>query len=188
MTALAEDSLNLADRLQARDAGALAELHNQHGRMLYAVIYRIVKRSDIAEELTQEALLRAWNRASQLDSHRGNLVPWLVGIAKHCALDYQKAADNHRCVRVETSTIRAGESGLEDELLHAERARVISDALAQLPPHQRQVLEMAYYEDLPQAAIAERLQKPLGTVKGWTRAALLRMRIQLAEFQDPRTT
>ncbi len=63
----------------------------------------------------------------------------------------------------------------------AVRRREVREALATLPPDQRTVLEMAYFEGLTQATIAERLGIPLGTVKTRTLAAMQKLRRALAQ-------
>ena len=55
-------------------------------------------------------------------------------------------------------------------------AKVVQEALAELKPNHRKVLELAYFEGYSQSEIAARLQEPLGTVKSWMRAALERVR------------
>jgi RNA polymerase sigma-70 factor (ECF subfamily) len=64
---------------------------------------------------------------------------------------------------------------------HATRVR---DALAGLPDTERRALEMAYYQGLTQAEIAENLAVPLGTVKSWCRRGLVAMRRALADLVD----
>jgi RNA polymerase sigma-70 factor (ECF subfamily) len=58
---------------------------------------------------------------------------------------------------------------------------LLENAFRTLTAQQRQVIELAYYEGLSQTAIAERLGQPLGTVKGWTRGALQKMRLEMQD-------
>jgi RNA polymerase sigma-70 factor (ECF subfamily) len=74
----------------------------------------------------------------------------------------------------------AGETVSDDESTAAVRA-----ALAELPAAQRQVLELAYFEGLSQTEVAARIERPLGTVKSWTRAGLSRLRGALKGFEGP---
>ena len=62
-----------------------------------------------------------------------------------------------------------------------DRARRLKDAFEKLTPHQKTVVELAYYEGLSQTEMAERMQQPLGTVKTWVRSALKVLREQLTE-------
>ena len=68
---------------------------------------------------------------------------------------------------------------LTDQLVAAEQAARVREALTSLPPEQRIALELAYFEGLTQSEIAERLTTPLGTVKTRMRAALAALRRSL---------
>jgi RNA polymerase sigma-70 factor, ECF subfamily len=68
---------------------------------------------------------------------------------------------------------------IDHEILESDRARLIQGAFRNLSENQRQVIQLAFYEGLSQTAIAERLHQPLGTVKGWARSALTRLRGKL---------
>lgn len=71
---------------------------------------------------------------------------------------------------------------IDHEILASDRARMMEAAFRNLSENQRRVIQLSFYEGLSHAAIAERLHQPLGTVKGWARAALSRLRGKL----DPR--
>jgi RNA polymerase sigma-70 factor (ECF subfamily) len=70
------------------------------------------------------------------------------------------------------------------DITEDERSEVIKAALAQLPESQQQILCMAYYEGLTQAAIAQQLDTPLGTVKARARRGLLKLRQMLQDYLD----
>jgi RNA polymerase sigma-70 factor, ECF subfamily len=60
-----------------------------------------------------------------------------------------------------------------------DRARRLNSAFEKLNPHQRTVIELAYFEGMSQTEMAERLKQPLGTVKSWVRTALKVLRDEL---------
>ena len=70
---------------------------------------------------------------------------------------------------------------MDEKALSMDRARRLKEAFEKLTPNQKTVIELAYYEGLSQAEMAERMQQPLGTVKTWVRAALKVLREQLGE-------
>jgi len=181
----AEKGGALLRKLKARDPQAMAELYDGYSRILYAVILRMVNNPGVAEDLLQETFLRAWNRAAQLSEDYVSVGPWVLSIARHCALDYLKSSQARLSAQVEIDESVFPPTSMEHELITSDQARLLADAFRRLTPHQRTVLELAYYEGLSQTAIAERLHQPLGTVKGWTRLALqkLRSEIDRSQFQ-----
>jgi RNA polymerase sigma-70 factor (ECF subfamily) len=169
----------LLRRLKARDPQALADLYDIYGRILYLIIVRIVNDPAVAEDLVQESFFRVWNRAAALNEQYGMVGPWLLSIARNCALDYQKSPQSRMTARVHFEDVGFPPVTMDSEILTAERARILESAFQSLSANQKQVLELAYYEGLSQTAIAERLQQPLGTVKSWMRLALLKLRGQI---------
>ncbi len=175
---------DLVRRLKARDAGAMREVYDRYGRLVYSLILRMVRNSAAAEDLVQETFLRVWNRMQAFDPERGALGPWVLTVARNRAIDYLRSADG---------TVSAGALDLdrlehpgqfcdfEDRALSLDRARRLKDAFEKLTPHQKTVVELAYYEGLSQTEMAERMQQPLGSVKTWVRSALKALREQLTE-------
>lgn len=179
-----KDDGDLAGRLKARDAGAMRELYDRYGRLVYSLILRIVRNSAATEDLVQETFLRVWNRIQAFDPERGALGPWVLTVARNRAIEYLRSADGK---------LPAGALGLErlehpgqfcdfeDRTLSLDRARRLKDAFERLTPHQKTALELAYFEGLSQTEMAERMQQPLDAVKTLVRSALKVLREQLAE-------
>lgn len=175
---------DLARRLQSRDAGAMGELYDRYGRLVYSLILRIVRNSAAAEDLVQETFLRVWNRMQGFDQERGALGPWVLTVARNRAIDYLRSADG-RMSAGSLELDRLEHPGqfcnFEDQAMSLDRARRLKEAFEKLTPNQKTVVELAYYEGLSQTEMAERLQQPLGTVKTWIRSALKVLREQLTE-------
>lgn len=178
---LDDQSGDLLERLRTHDPDALADLYDLYGARLYSIILRICRNPSLAEDLVQEAFLKLWNRAGLLDSGHKSVGPWLMMIGRNCAVDVLRAERNRTHVALEGSTFSVPDS--EPALLDNERYLRLAGALQALPEDQRQVLELAYFEDLSQTEIAARLDQPLGTIKGRTRLALRKIREELSGLQ-----
>jgi len=179
-----QDEGDLARRLQARDGGAMRELYDRYGRLVYSLILRIVRNSAAAEDLVQETFLRVWNRMQAFDQERGALGPWVLTVARNRAIDYLRSADGKMsagALELDRLEHPGQFCDFEDRALSLDRARRLKDAFEKLTPNQKMVVEMAYYEGLSQTEMAERMQQPLGTVKTWVRSALKVLREQLTE-------
>src|SRR5262245_53967497 len=83
--------LDLLQRIAARDAAALAALYDRHSRLIFGLILRIVRDRPEAEELLQEVFIRVWKRAELYDPRLGGPTPWLVRLARNCAIDRLRA-------------------------------------------------------------------------------------------------
>ncbi len=72
----------------------------------------------------------------------------------------------------------------EEETALTERRRLVQEACAQLPPEQRQVLELAYFSGLSHQEIAQQLDLPAGTVKTRIRLGMQKLRALLQPLAD----
>ncbi|HEX6152076.1 MAG TPA: sigma-70 family RNA polymerase sigma factor [Solirubrobacterales bacterium] len=140
-------------------------------RVCLRMAYRYASNPSEAEDIAQDALLRAWRRRSTLrDSERRN--QWLATIVRN------EAFRQHARVRPDPTTAIEFSEGAEDErVLAAVELADIHAALRLLSERDRKLLEMKYEEDLTQAMIARRLGIPEGTVKVRLHRARNRLRL-----------
>ena len=179
-----KDDSRLAKRLKNRTPQALSEVYGRYGRLVYSLIYRVVRDPDAAEDLAQETFLRVWNRISSFDPERGALGPWIVTIARNRAIDYLRSAGARipaRSLDLARMELPALFAGLEDAALSIDRTRRLKSAFEKLSPNQRTVIELAYFEGLSQTEMAERMKQPLGTVRTWVHSALKVLRQETVE-------
>ena len=179
-----KDEPDFIRRLQSRDPQAIAELYDRYGRIVYALIYRVVRNSAVAEDLVQETFLRIWNRIHGFDPDRGALGPWVLAVARNRAIDYLRSVDGRMAQsafdidKIERPVLF---TEFESDIMNLDRVRILKEAFQKLTPNQREVLELAYFEGLSQTEMATRMNQPLGTVKTWVRTALKILREQLGE-------
>jgi RNA polymerase sigma-70 factor (ECF subfamily) len=168
----------LVERVVDGDVPAFEALYDRHHVRAYSLARRITGRSGGAEEATQDAFLSLWRSASRFDPERGRLAPWLFALVRHRSIDVLRAA-----------TVRAAHNGLpdaadrleapertEDQVLTLQESDRAHRLVAQLPPEQRQVIDLAYFAGYSQTEIATKVGVPLGTVKGRARLGLEKLR------------
>ncbi len=185
----------LLDRAAQGDDRALGNLYDRYGGALYAVAYRITGERADAEEVVLEAFAQAWREAARFRTEKGSVVAWLTMICRSRALDLVRARGRRiRLVDAAAAepgsapAMGSGNPSAADLVSHEERARRVAEALATLPPPQRQAIELAYYEGLSQSEIADRLAEPLGTIKTRVRLAMEKLREALRPYYFEATT
>ena len=181
------EDLACLQRLARGDQAAAAGLYDRHARPVYSLILRIVGEESEAEDVLQDVFAQAFRQASRYDGSRGPVAAWLLMMARSRAIDRVRA----RRVRFEGRTgevpldqMPTREPDVATVMLDEEQVRLVRDALGELPLLQRVAIELAYYEGLSHAEIAERLEQPLGTVKTRIRLGLLKLRDALAEARS----
>lgn len=128
------------------------------------------------EDCTSEALRRALEAHTEV---RGPVRPWVLGIARHVALDTLRARQKQRARNVDVpKDAPSSASNFMDRLIDpaasadeqmevAERAAQVRRVLQTLPSGPRSALQLFHMESLSYQAIAARLDVPLGTVATW---------------------
>jgi len=171
------------------DQAALAQLYDLTSRPVFALALRILKDRQIAEEVVLDVFLQIWNRAASFDPSRGRPFGWILTIARSRALDALRSR-TVRSRREEDLALGAAVSDLgatpPERAAATDRSRRVADAIAALPADQASAVELAYFQDLSHAEIAERLALPLGTIKTRIRLGMLKLRERLKTFEDER--
>ena len=170
-------------RMARGDHDALAELYDRHARPVFSLAFRILQDHADAEDIVQEAFAQAWAQAARYDMQRGAVAAWLLTLTRSRAIDRlrSKRARPDRPASEPAVVDVADAAATPDlQLLSAEQVDQVRGALRELPALQRVTLELAYYEGLSHAEIAEQLEQPLGTVKTRIRQGMIRLRDALA--------
>jgi RNA polymerase sigma factor (sigma-70 family) len=161
----------LGARLAAGEEGAIEECYSALGPMVLGYLRRFVPR-DESEDVLQRVFYEVWRNRDRYDPDR-SLEAWVLGIARKRAID-QLRRRHVNVVPMEELRDIAGDDGRELAERYA-RASEVRAALERLPREQREVLALAYFGDLTQSEIADRLGVPLGTVKARSFRGLRRL-------------
>jgi RNA polymerase sigma factor (sigma-70 family) len=169
--------------LGAGDPDAAAAFVRRFQRRVYGVAFAIVGDARAAEDVAQEALLRAWRHAGSFDARRGTVATWLLTITRNLAIDVVRV---RRPIAVDPAAILAfeqptGEPGPDDLAVRSDDAGRLQLALALLPPEQRRALVMAGLLGYTAREVSETEGIPLGTAKTRIRTGLIRLRTALTE-------
>ncbi|HLW73480.1 MAG TPA: sigma-70 family RNA polymerase sigma factor [Gammaproteobacteria bacterium] len=180
---LQDRNRRLTDLLHAIAQGrqaAFQELYQLVSPQLFAVLLRILKRKDLAEEALQDALLSVWRNAASYTAEKGAPMTWLVSICRYRALDMLRRT--RREVSLDPmldAEADEGEalSGLADDaadtaFVSKAEERALEDCMRRLNDNQRKSIRLAYVDGCTHEEIAASLESPVGTVKSWVRRGL----------------
>ncbi|OUC14742.1 MAG: RNA polymerase [Alkalinema sp. CACIAM 70d] len=177
----------LMARIAQRDPTALSQLYDVYARIIYSVAYRSLGSVEESEEVVLDVFAQVWKTAERYDSQKGRVDAWLFMMARSRVLD--RLRKTQRLGKVEDATMQAERSVPKtthdpiEQVAVKERRQQVFAALAQLPPEQRQVIELAYYNGLSHSEIATATNLSLGTVKTRIRLGLSKLRILLGSWE-----
>ncbi len=164
------------------DRAAFRALYNATSAKLFGVAVRILKRSDLAEEVIQDAYLKIWDAAPKFRPELGSPMSWMVAITRNRAIDVLRKRTEVGVDDQKESGERADEAPDPFEMTAQNNdLKALLSCMERLNPDQRQCLLMAYYYGYTHEEISQRMSTPVGTVKSWIRRGLARVKECLAD-------
>ncbi|PJF41346.1 MAG: sigma-70 family RNA polymerase sigma factor [Chloroflexi bacterium] len=171
--------LELIRQLQAGDEEALLALHERYVNLVYSVAYRVLEEQMAAEEVTQDTFMRLWHKAHTYNPEKGRFTVWLLTVARRLAIDVLR--QRQRRQPKQGLFFMDENPQLWDEVLAADKSddlkQTLLSIMEQLPPEQRDAIELAYFYGMTHSDIAAYLNIPLGTVKGRIRQGMQKLRL-----------
>lgn len=166
-----------------RDRAAFQALFLHFGPRIKSLMMKAGADSAQAEDLVQDVMTTVWRKAELYDPSKGSVSAWIYAVARNARIDRLRRKSSQPYEDVETLDLAADQPDGEDELNASQIAERVSEALGQLPDDQREVIDLAYVQDMSQSEIAEKLTLPLGTVKSRMRLAYARLKPKLVDLQ-----
>jgi RNA polymerase sigma factor (sigma-70 family) len=171
----------LMAKIAIGDFDAFTCVYKETSSKLFASALRILHKHELAEEVLQESFVAVWRSASDYQSSLSAPMTWMTTIVRNKAFDLLRGTtwhleiDNENCDQsIITSLIDPGIT--PPEALEVSRlACKLENCMAQLDEAHRQVVHMAFYDDMPHSEIAVKLNLPIGTVKTWIRRSRERL-------------
>ena len=164
------------------DHGAFASLVTAHQHRLFALVLMMVRDPAAADDVTQEAFIRAWRRVDRYDPRRP-FYPWVATIAVRLAQNWlRKRAGTaaREGTGLDDAPAPAVPAGALDALVTGERDRRLWNVVSALPSGERTVVYLYYRQDMTVTDIARALDVASGTVKTLLFRARQKLRTRLA--------
>jgi RNA polymerase sigma-70 factor, ECF subfamily len=178
-----DDIAHLLARIALRDTVALESLYRQVAGRLVAVAWRVVQDRALAEDMLQEVFISIWNQADKRAPGQSLTLAWLCVITRNRAIDALRKKKPEQALHWQDSD---GNTHMHDvvddtgspleQLLASEDGQRLGHCMGALELEPRQAVMLAFYEGLTHPEIAQRMRRPLGTVKAWTRRSLQRLK------------
>jgi RNA polymerase sigma-70 factor (ECF subfamily) len=175
----------LAGRLVAQDPAALNDAYRLFGHRVYRVAYGLLRREELAQDITQDVFLRLWNRPERFDADRGSLSSFLQLDAHGRSVDLIRSeeARNKREIANERQSSNH-QDGPEEEAMKMITSERVRNALATIKETERAPIAMAFYLGYSYRKVATVLGVPEGTVKSRIRSGLAKLRDTLGTEID----
>ena len=174
----------LRARFRQGDPDAVRSVYRSHGRLVYAVAYKVLGDRGLAEDATQQTFVKAWRAAQSFDESR-DLGPWLAAIARRVAIDIYRREALRTADPIDS--VAAGDPALVSTPQSAEAIYdvwEVRQAVAQLPPDEQEVVRLQHLDGFTHAQIAERLAVAIGTVKSRSFRAHKRLALMLGHLRE----
>jgi RNA polymerase sigma-70 factor (ECF subfamily) len=155
----------------------------RYQRRVFGLAYSMTGDTGVAEDVSQEAMLRAWKHAPVFDPRRGSVASWVLTITRNLAID---ALRLRRAVPTDpddfaAAALRSNEHDPEDAVRRGDVRDLVRGGLAALPPEQQRAVVLAAVYGRTALEISESEGIPLGTAKTRIRTALIRLRAAIEQ-------
>ena len=171
-------------RFRQGDPDAVRSIYRSHGRLVYAVAYKVLGDRGLAEEAVQQTFVKAWRAAQSFDESR-ELGPWLAAITRRVAIDLYRRESGRAADPIES--VPAGAPALVAAPQSAEAIYdvwEVRQAVDQLPPDEQEVVRLQHLDGFTHTQIAERLGVAVGTVKSRSFRAHKRLATMLGHLRE----
>ena len=159
--------------LKNKERKGIDDLYTAYSPLLFGVILRIVKQTDLSENVLQDVFVKVWQNIHQYDQTKGHFGAWLMNIARNTAIDLVRSKDFRNNAR--TDEVVPGMASRFSTEMNVDHIG-LREVVGKLALKHRQLIELLYFEGYTQAEVSEELDIPLGTVKSRVRKAFMDLR------------
>ncbi len=182
------DDYQLMQLVAQGDAQALAKLYDRYSPLIYAMCLRVLGNRAEADELLPEIFFEVWEKRARYDAARSAPRTYLTMLARSRAIDRKRKRGLSITSQIQENDAIDRQSPAEMSINSEQRVAIVK-AVAQLDSAQREAIECAFYDGLSHSEIAQKLDRPLGTIKTCIRQGLIRLReIVRNAYEEPNQT
>ncbi len=181
LSATAVNNTELLELLREKNREGFSLFYDKFASVLFSVICRFIKNTDVAEEILQDVFVKVWKNIHHYDERKGSLFTWLMQITRNMAIDYLRSKTHKNEMKDKDI------SGYENlpasvNTYYNTESRDIRNIANRLEPKYREIIDLVYFCGYSQDEVSKLLNMPLGTVKTRSRTGLKLMR---SYFEEP---
>lgn len=176
---ISDQTAALLARIALKDQAAFRVLHDLVGARLLAIAVRVTQDRALAEDVVQEVMVTLWKQGATRTAGQALTLAWLCVVTRHRAIDAVRKVQPTTPLSWQDGDGEEHQHDVADDtasplsqLLAIEGDHAMQGCLKALDEQPRQAILLGYFEGLTHMEIADKLQRPLGTVKAWIRRSL----------------
>lgn len=164
----------LVRRSQAGDGHAFAQIYDRYGQFIHLYVYRRVRDTQAAEDLTADVFLKAYRRIGAFEWRGKDLGAWLVTIARNRVHDHFRSAAFQRSYATDAieQTDTSQMTQPEDVAVARDAALAVGRAIEQLSDSHREIIELRFIHGMGVSECAEAMGRTVGATKALQHRAL----------------
>ena len=166
---------------RTQDVTAFETLFRVFGPRIRSYMLRLTRDGGLAEELMQETMMTVWRKAGQFSAEKGSVATWIFTIARNLRIDSYRRSRRPEIEPNDPALVPDGDPQADSVMETRQSEESLRAAMTRLPAEQREILMLAFFDELPHSQIAVTLDLPLGTVKSRIRLAFGKLREALEE-------
>lgn len=175
---------DLVARIAGQDQEAMQLFYDRVNGVVFGLIRKILGNPAEAEEVALDAFLQIWKKAGSFNPAQGSATTWTLMIARSRAIDKLRAGRARRSYEEpleESGNFTSTAPGPEKLAMIGQNASRVRRALEELPPRQREAIELAFFRGLTHCELAAHTGQPLGSAKTHLRLGLINLRHRMQE-------
>ena len=169
----------LIAQFQKKDVKAYEKLYSLYCDSISGVVNNIVKNDAVAQEITQDVFIKAWNNAESYSSKKGRFFTWMLNIARNAAIDYTRSKKFKQSKQNLNADFFVDILETSSSLDSTTNTIGLKEFVTKLGETCKSVIELLYFKGFTQKEASEELNIPLGTIKTRNRTCIGELRVML---------
>ena len=166
-------------QFQKKDVKAYEKLYSLYCDSISGVVNNIVKNDEVAQEITQDVFIKAWNKADTYSAKKGRFFTWLLNIARNAAIDYTRSKKFKQSKQNLNADFFVDILESSSSLDSATNTIGLKEFVTKLGDKCKSVIELLYFKGFTQKEASEELSIPIGTIKTRNRTCIGELRAML---------